>query len=255
MRINIGCGMSPTPGWRNFDNSPALKLSKRPVLAAVSRRLGLLDPKQWDYIRYCKNNLIEFADGRSHLPLPDGSVEVFYTCHTLEHMDQEDARNFLKEALRVLEPGGIIRIVVPDLRFYAQKYVKDGDLDFFMFYLHLTKRRPRGFREKLKYLLVGDRHHQWMYDGPWLSKFLSDCGYADPRVLPPGSTTITAPEPLNLSERAPVSLYVEAHKPRAGACARRGPCKVAAHDNSESGLQTAGSAIPGKAGVFHHEPR
>ena len=32
VRINIGCGKTPTNGWINFDNSPAIKLANSPFL-------------------------------------------------------------------------------------------------------------------------------------------------------------------------------------------------------------------------------
>ena len=31
-RVNVGCGMTPTRGWRNFDNSPSLKLARHGTL-------------------------------------------------------------------------------------------------------------------------------------------------------------------------------------------------------------------------------
>jgi predicted SAM-dependent methyltransferase len=213
MRINVGCGMSPTPGWRNFDNSYVITLSKRPLLARALGALGMLARHQSDYIAYCKTHAIEHADVRRRLPCADGSVEVIYSSHMLEHLDQDDARRFLEEALRVLRPKGILRIAVPDLMYYAKKYVLDGDLQYFMYYTCLTRPTPRGLREKLKYLFVGDRHHKWMYDGPHLVQFLSECGFSDPKVLPAAVTTIPDPGPLNLSERHPESLYVEAGKP------------------------------------------
>ena len=33
VRLNIGCGMAPTPGWLNYDNSPSVWLARWPVLA------------------------------------------------------------------------------------------------------------------------------------------------------------------------------------------------------------------------------
>jgi hypothetical protein len=133
----------------------------------------------------------------------------------LEHLTRDDANRFLKEALRVLKPGGLIRIAVPDLMFYAKNYVSDGDLEYFMQYLHLTKPSSRGLRQRITRLLVGDRHHQWMYDGAHLCKLLAACGYLEPEVLAAGHTTIADPGELNLCERSPESLYVEASKPRA----------------------------------------
>jgi predicted SAM-dependent methyltransferase len=210
MRINVGCGMSPTSGWRNFDNSQAIRLARRPAIAAALKRLGMLSAAQWSYIEFCRSHQIELADARRHIPLPDGSVEVLYSSHMLEHLTRDEAGLFLAEAARVLRPGGILRIAVPDLMFYARQYAADGDLEHFMEYLHLTRPPARSAREKLRRAVVGDRHHQWMYDGPHLCRLLSSLGWQDPRVLPAGETTIPDPGPLDLRERSPESLYVEA---------------------------------------------
>lgn len=215
MRINVGCGQSPTPGWTNYDNSPSVRLARRPVWTAALRTLGILDQHQLDFIEFCKSNGIEFASGL-RLPIQSNIVDVHYSSHTLEHLDRIDARQFLLEAKRVLKPGGIIRIAVPNLMFYAKKYALDGDLDYFMFWLHTTRPALRGIRQKMKYLWVGDRHHQWMYDGPHLCNVLMDCGFISATVLEPGETTIQDPGPLNLRERVPESLFVEACKPPSG---------------------------------------
>src|ERR1051325_1885067 len=48
------------------------------------------------------------------LPLPKQSVDVVYSSHTLEHLYVEDAKLLVKEIHRILKPGGLCRIVVPD---------------------------------------------------------------------------------------------------------------------------------------------
>ena len=55
------------------------------------------------------------ADLSQGIPLPDGRCEVVYHAAVLEHFRQDDALGFLKECHRVLVPGGVIRIGVPDL--------------------------------------------------------------------------------------------------------------------------------------------
>lgn len=46
----------------------------------------------------------------------DFSVDEVYASHVLEHFGAEETHQVLKEWVRVLKPGGIIRIAVPDLR-------------------------------------------------------------------------------------------------------------------------------------------
>ena len=59
----------------------------------------------------------------------DGSVECVYTCHLLEHLTYEDGLRLLREAHRVLRPGGALRVGVPDFRLFARAYAA-GDIEF-----------------------------------------------------------------------------------------------------------------------------
>lgn len=216
MRINVGCGSTPTvgDGWRNFDNSPSLKLARQPLRRTLMRALGLLDAENLKYIAFCRANRIEYADCR-RMPLPANSVEVAYSCHMMEHLDREDAAAYLRESLRVLQPGGILRVAVPDLKLSAKRYMEDGDLERFMDHLHLVAPAGKRLGAKLRYLWLGHRHHQWMYDAAHLTRLMLECGLVEPVVLAAGQTTIPNAGALDLFERSADSLYVEARKPAA----------------------------------------
>ncbi len=212
-RVNIGCGQTPTQGWQNYDNSWSIRLSKVPCLAVVLNWLGIVSKRQWEFISFAKSSGIRWADATRCIPESDHSVEVLYSSHMLEHLDREEAQMFLKEARRVLIHGGIIRIAVPDIKPMAGRYLSDGDCDVFVEGSRLTRRRPRGLVEKLRYLIAGDRGHLWMYDGESLCRCLASAGFSDPRVTAPGSTIIPMPGSLNLRERSAETVYVEAISP------------------------------------------
>lgn len=60
------------------------------------------------------------------LQWPDESAEYLYLSHVLEHVSCADAMRFLKEAYRILAPGGKLRIVVPEIAFYMNRpHVQD----------------------------------------------------------------------------------------------------------------------------------
>lgn len=91
LKLNLGCGPNPKPGWVNIDLTDTADL-----------RLDLREP----------------------LPFADGSVSFIYTEHFFEHLEfPNEAEALLREALRVLGPGGTLSIGVPDaegpLLFYA----------------------------------------------------------------------------------------------------------------------------------------
>lgn len=56
------------------------------------------------------------------IPFPNGTFDVVYHSHVLEHFSKNDGVNFIKECYRVLKPGGILRVVIPDLGGIIKEY-------------------------------------------------------------------------------------------------------------------------------------
>jgi hypothetical protein len=212
-RLNVGCGATPTNGWVNYDNSISIRLAAWPVVTSLLGRLGLLSDQQKHFICIAKQNGIRYANAAKRIPEPDHSIEVLYTCHMLEHLDRCEAALFLQEARRVLVNNGIIRIAVPDLRYHIDNYLKEKNGDAFVENLKIARPRLGGLIDKSKHLLIGERHHLWMYDGESLSRLLLKSGFSNPQVLKAGETTIPNPGDLDLAERAPESVFVEAINP------------------------------------------
>ncbi len=105
-------------GWRYT----AIEASK--ILIDVLRGKGLTVIESW----------------APPIPVPDASVDVVYADQVLEHMNGiEQARQFTAEALRVLRPGGVLFVVVPD-------YLKERTFFWDVDYTHnfvTTERRVR----------------------------------------------------------------------------------------------------------------
>lgn len=55
-----------------------------------------------------------WSDLRQGLPFPDGSVDVFYSHHMIEHFPDSLLPAHFAELFRCLKPGGGIRVGVPD---------------------------------------------------------------------------------------------------------------------------------------------
>ena len=91
--LNIGCGSSFHSDWINLDAAPV-----SPQVIAHDLRAGL--------------------------PFPDDHFHAVYASHVLEHLPREPAQRLLGECLRVLKPGGIARIVVPDLETITRTYLQ-----------------------------------------------------------------------------------------------------------------------------------
>jgi predicted SAM-dependent methyltransferase len=90
--LNLGCGQHRHPDWTNVD----------------------LVPAGGDVIP---------CDLRRPLPFAADSFTAAYAAHVVEHLAPVEARRLLTEMLRVLSPGGIVRIVVPDLEGIARAYL------------------------------------------------------------------------------------------------------------------------------------
>ena len=212
MRLNVGCGQTPTPGWRNLDNSFALRLAPWPRLTALAARFGILEPPQVAFIAFARRGEVEWADAR-RLPCPDSSVDALYTSHMIGYLDQVEVLSFLAEAHRVLRPGGVFRISVPDLNRLVSAYSQTGDADAFVASTYLTVPKPRTFSQRVRLALVGPRQYHWLYDCRSLCGLLEKNVFSDAVRREPGTTGIPEPGALDLRERESQSLYVEAIKP------------------------------------------
>ena len=204
IRVNVGCGMTPTPEWLNFDNSWSVRLARTPV--------GRCLPGRASFVQAVRRNNIRYADAL-RLPIGDGAARIVYSSHMLEHLDRDEAMTFLKEAFRVLASRGSIRLVVPDLAKAIADYRRHGDADGLIAGLLMSRPKARTLGGKLRQAIVGFRDHRWMYDADSLIRLVSGAGFRDVVALPAGETRLHAPGALDLAERDEESLYVEGVKP------------------------------------------
>jgi SAM-dependent methyltransferase len=91
--VNLGCGRVHHPDWINVDFNTS-------------------DP---GVVRH---------DLLTGLPFADGEVDVVYHAHVLEHFGPREGAAFLRECFRVLRPGGLLRVGVPDLEEIAREYLR-----------------------------------------------------------------------------------------------------------------------------------
>jgi len=173
----------------------------------------VLTAQSYKFAMIANSDGIRFANATRRIPCANNSVEVVYSSHMIEHLDRREARAFLLEVRRILIPGGIVRIAVPDLARFIEQYQITGDADEFIAKTHMAQARPVGLLPRVRLAVIGPRNHLWMYDGHSLSELLHKAGFADVCVMPPGKTNITDPGQLELEERVEQSVYVEAFQP------------------------------------------
>jgi len=90
-RLHIGCGKFPRPGWINLDNK------MRPGVDVV-------------------------ADLRADLPFPDETFDYAAAIHVLPHISLAGLVTALARIRRVLRPGGVLRLALPDLELAMAAY-------------------------------------------------------------------------------------------------------------------------------------
>lgn len=62
------------------------------------------------------------------LPFEDDHFDAVYHSHVLEHLAPDEGAAMVQECFRVLKPGGVLRIVVPDLEQIARLYLQQHEL-------------------------------------------------------------------------------------------------------------------------------
>jgi SAM-dependent methyltransferase len=213
LRVNVGCGATPTEGWINLDNSFSVRIARWPMFARMLSKTRILSRQSYEFAVIANSRKIRFANATLRIPYGNNSVEVLYSSHMIEHLDRQEAKAFLAEVRRVLKPGGIVRLAAPDLARLIKSYLATGDADLFVARTHMSQARPHGLPGRAKMALMGYRGHLWMYDGMSLAALLEDAGFTDVSILPAGATKIANPGSLDLTERAEESVYVEAIQP------------------------------------------
>jgi predicted SAM-dependent methyltransferase len=126
VKINIGCGITPTEGWANLDNSLSVRLVRCLGAARTLRSLRLLNESSYRLAAVAYSRNIRFANAVPRIPCPDGSAGAVYSLHMIEHLDRREARAFLEEVRRVPMLPGTTNIADPgrlDLRERASESV------------------------------------------------------------------------------------------------------------------------------------
>jgi predicted SAM-dependent methyltransferase len=152
-----------------------------------------------------------WLDIRSGLPFPPASVAFIYTSHTLEHLPLAHVTGVLRECRRVLEPGGWLRIVVPDLLKAIKAYVEHNE-EWFLDW-------PHSFRSvggRFTNYLFCDSQHKCAFDLDLMSELLSGAGFATIVSACGGQSRVGQQYPCELArieEEDERSLFLEARKP------------------------------------------
>lgn len=171
MKLNLGCGGYPILGWRNMDAGSFPGVESRDLTRG-------------------------FPD------IPSNSVDAIFTEHFLEHLTHADGIFLLSECHRVLKPGGVMRICVPDLAHLVDKYIRR---DVFW-------GGPGGWEPKTPCRMVNEGMtswgHQFMYDFEELATSARAAGFETIYTVQVGESSF--PDLCGIDRRtSPHDLRVE----------------------------------------------
>ena len=244
--LNLGCGTKTSERAVNIDWSIHVRVARSPLAMAIASRI--LSPTRVQALKSIRGK-VQLHDLTKGLRFPENSVDGVYHSHVLEHIprdfshpEQDRAMLFVAECRRVLKPGGVLRIVVPNLEYEVRAYLDNlqkiaagtgdaasQDSKIYKFLGQATRVEASGTSEqaplmrKLENLLLGDARkrgetHMWEYDRFNLTDLLNRAGFTDVRVVDyrtsaiPGWNDIGLDLDLDGQEYKPTSLYVEGVK-------------------------------------------
>lgn len=202
-KLNLGCATQIVAGWTNVDYALGARITKLPFFRTVNRRLKLFN-LDW-------SEEIFLHDLTRTFPWSDSSVDVVYSSHTLEHLSREQGRFFLTECRRVLRKGGILRIVVPDLRHNVREYL-EGRLAADDFVENLGVLYIEGaskWKNRLNPFVQFP--HKCMYDVDRLVDIFSELGF-DASSRTPFDSAIDDIRVIELEDRTINAVIVEGRK-------------------------------------------
>jgi predicted SAM-dependent methyltransferase len=93
MKLEIGSGNKPKPGYVHFDIRP--------------------------------NVGAEAVGDAKKLPFKNEEFDEVYSRFFLEHLNRKDAKKAVKEMHRVLKTGGKLEILIPNLEYFCKLFVKE----------------------------------------------------------------------------------------------------------------------------------
>jgi predicted SAM-dependent methyltransferase len=146
-KLNLGCGPNPKPGWINidfFDPRADLQLDLR---------------EQW--------------------PFADASISRIYSEHVFEHFEFDgEVPHFLSEAFRILQPGGVFDVGVPDTEWPLRAYGNPRD-PYWPFSRTVHPETCETQLDHINYHFRQGVEHKYAWDCETLSRTLQKFGFTD----------------------------------------------------------------------------
>ena len=175
-RLNWGCGPKPQAGWLNADQRPA---------PGVDLCGGI----------------------RDGLPLPDESLEYIVSIHALQELPYLDVVPALQDLRRILQPGGVLRLSLPDLDRGIAAYQRNDPA-----YFYVPDEETRTISGKLIVQMTWYGASRTLFTFQFADELLRRAGFAAVRRCAFRGTGRRFPAIVARDDRERESLFVEAEK-------------------------------------------
>ena len=173
-RLNWGCGGAGEPGWINSDIKEGARIDVP-------------------------------GDILAGLPLDDASFDYVVSIHALPELPLDAQVPALTELRRVLKPGGVLRLALPDLLKGVDAY-RRGDRDYFL----VPDEDAEALGAKLVTQLLWYGYSKTLFVADFVEEMLRRAGFDDVRHVAYRETTTEHAGITELDNREAESLFVEA---------------------------------------------
>jgi predicted SAM-dependent methyltransferase len=175
-RLHWGCGENTVPGWINADR------------------------RGWPGVAIA-------GDIREGLPLESASIDYIVSIHALQDLPYFDIVPALAELRRVLVPGGVLRLGLPDMDRAIAAYLRD-DRDYF--YVPDSDSATTAGKMIIQLTWYGDSRIMFTYD--FAREVLITAGFRAVMRCAYRETVSPFPAIVALDNRERETLYIEAEK-------------------------------------------
>ena len=175
-RLNWGCGASGEPGWINSD---------------IKEGPGIQIP----------------CDIRDGLPLESDSFDYAVSIHALPELTYPDLVPALAELRRVVRPGGVLRLCLPDLLRGVEAYER-GDRSYFL----VPDEDAQTIGGKLAVQLSWYGYSRSLFTPDFTEELLVKAGFRSVDHVSYRETNSPFSGIVELDNREPESLFIEAKK-------------------------------------------
>ena len=175
-RLNWGCGKRGEPGWINSDQKAGLGID-------IS------------------------CDIREGLPIDTGSIDYVFSNHALPEVPYNDLLPVIQELRRVIKPGGVLRLSLPDLMKGIEAYQR-GDKEYFL----IPDEDAESIGAKLIVQLIWYGYTRTLFTEDFARELMEKAGFKDVTICAYRQTSSRFEWITELDNREAESIFIEGVK-------------------------------------------